>query len=400
MASQKIRRLNDHTWCMGLDDLLTGTPEVCDSLVNYVSSTVNVDNVFIGSLTWEYYDIQCCIHYLERINRACKLVLILDESYRCHSDQLRDIQTVFIDFFALKSWYEVYIRKSSNLNPGWNHSNAQFLFPTGKPNKLHRLGLLYRFFKQGLLNRCKWSLIMPKNLWKPCHRYVDLPFDQYQSFVLERLQTVDGIPIKSDDNSVTPINWPYDGKELYGKTCIKVISETHMNSHTCFITEKTYDTILNRQPFIIAGDLGSLKELRRKGFNTFENYLKIQNYDHIENPSDRLDAVVENVEFFLDTYHQHIDSIGKDIEQNVATMEKLIEHNLLTLTTLQQSLNIKEHSVWTILPFAGALDTWVLFYYNIKDQSWPDCYNEKDFYLLPKYIQQECVETFGYSPKI
>lgn len=39
---------------------------------------------------------------------------------------------------------------------------------------------------------------------------------------------------------------------------------------------------------------------------------------------------------------------------------------------------------------------WLTFYYQIKDPSWPDCYTEEDFQLLPKEVQKECIEIFGY----
>lgn len=41
---------------------------------------------------------------------------------------------------------------------------------------------------------------------------------------------------------------------------------------------------------------------------------------------------------------------------------------------------------------------WADFYNSIKDASWPNCDHEKDFALLPDYIQQECKEVFGYQP--
>lgn len=44
------------------------------------------------------------------------------------------------------------------------------------------------------------------------------------------------------------------------------------------------------------------------------------------------------------------------------------------------------------------MSTWVEFYTDIKDPAWPDCANEADFVNLPKHIQQECTEVFGYIP--
>lgn len=43
---------------------------------------------------------------------------------------------------------------------------------------------------------------------------------------------------------------------------------------------------------------------------------------------------------------------------------------------------------------------WINFYEQVKDTSWPDCYCEDEFYNLPLYIQEECIITHGYRPKI
>ena len=44
------------------------------------------------------------------------------------------------------------------------------------------------------------------------------------------------------------------------------------------------------------------------------------------------------------------------------------------------------------------MTTWVEFYNQIRDPAWPDCEQEEQFVRLPKYIQKECCETFGYVP--
>lgn len=44
------------------------------------------------------------------------------------------------------------------------------------------------------------------------------------------------------------------------------------------------------------------------------------------------------------------------------------------------------------------MSTWIEFYNDIKDASWPDCSNEDDFLTLPAHIQSECIDVFGYVP--
>lgn len=43
---------------------------------------------------------------------------------------------------------------------------------------------------------------------------------------------------------------------------------------------------------------------------------------------------------------------------------------------------------------------WVDQYNKIKDQSWPDCSTFKDFYLLPDWMQEECINIHKFSPDI
>jgi organic radical activating enzyme len=44
------------------------------------------------------------------------------------------------------------------------------------------------------------------------------------------------------------------------------------------------------------------------------------------------------------------------------------------------------------------MSTWVEFYNEIKDPSWPDCNDEGQFDSLPAHIQHECITVFGYTP--
>lgn len=44
------------------------------------------------------------------------------------------------------------------------------------------------------------------------------------------------------------------------------------------------------------------------------------------------------------------------------------------------------------------MSAWQEFYQQIRDSSWPDCEHEQDFDQLPKHIQDECINQFGYTP--
>lgn len=44
------------------------------------------------------------------------------------------------------------------------------------------------------------------------------------------------------------------------------------------------------------------------------------------------------------------------------------------------------------------MTTWQEFYTEIRDPSWPECDKESEFEQLPKHIQLECIDVFGYTP--
>jgi hypothetical protein len=68
--------------------------------------------------------------------------------------------------------------------------------------------------------------------------------------------------------------------------------------------------------------------------------------------------------------------------------------------------------VWKLLPYdrqkfssirpevktinKDAKTQWLNFYDQVKDESWPDCSSEEEFYNLPKEIQDECINIHGY----
>lgn len=62
------------------------------------------------------------------------------------------------------------------------------------------------------------------------------------------------------------------------------------------------------------------------------------------------------------------------------------------------SVNIETHS-YTTDRTTNSKTAWLSFYEQIRDPTWPDCDHESDFKLLPKYIQKECIEVFGYRQK-
>tara|TARA_B100002003_G_C14080069_1_gene519585 strand:- start:488 stop:1384 length:897 start_codon:yes stop_codon:yes gene_type:complete len=177
----------------------------------------------------------------------------------------------------------------------------------------HRMLLLTMLYERGLISSgmisCrkiepedyeifKQNLRVHFNLWGG--KYED------RVFVNEKLKTLKEIepmtPMVVDvenifatggtgkDNHAETLNiFPYE------QTLFSLISETNFVQNTLFITQSTWKAVLNRHPFIIAGNPGVIKYLRNEGFKTFHPYID-ESYDEIKNPYKRMVMIIDEVE--------------------------------------------------------------------------------------------------------
>lgn len=100
---------------------------------------------------------------------------------------------------------------------------------------------------------------------------------------------------------------------LYQQSFLQVVTETVFYYPVTFFSEKTSKPILNKRPFVIVGPVGSLASLRSLGFKTFSDYWN-EEYDTIEDPSKRLIAIVDIIEWVCNQPIEDIRSLCKDME--------------------------------------------------------------------------------------
>jgi len=116
------------------------------------------------------------------------------------------------------------------------------------------------------------------------------------------------------------------------------ISDTDIHHQTLFfITEKTYRTILMKQPFILFSNPYALKYLKNDGYKTFSPFID-ESYDTIENLADRQNAIINEV--------CRIHSM-KELEFNylLTKCREIAEYNYTNLMTRESD---KFHNtVWT-----------------------------------------------------
>ena len=111
---------------------------------------------------------------------------------------------------------------------------------------------------------------------------------------------------------------------------VNIVSDTIFDYPKKFITEKIFQAISYNRPFIYIGPSGTLKFLRSKGFKTFDNIFD-ENYDLIEDPNQRLEAIMNLVKK-ISTYPI------SDIKQMITKSTDTILHNHNNIVSLRKHL--------------------------------------------------------------
>lgn len=337
---------------------------------------------------------------VQKVDR--KIIWLLTDSFYSDKQKQRmkqiDQNLYFIEFDLLFLHFEIDLYKTSLPNDHWNSSAKNFLFLTGKPDRLNRIRLLYKFYKKNLLSNCTWSFFLNAELEVSCRGFLKEVSDQeYIDFIASHQRNPDKISVAFvPGKSCHCDGYPFD-KKLFSESAFRVIAETMM-IHP-IISEKTWVTIANRLPFIMAGYPGTLDILKNQGFRTFEKYLPIDNYDSIQDNEHRLDSIVKNTQYWISNIDIHKEDIAEDIEFNFQLLSKKIKDTVSQFDKLYSELGDISFEKFRILPMPIQRTNWINFYYGIKDPSWPDCWTEKDFFQLPQHIQQEMKEVFQYCPK-
>ncbi len=100
---------------------------------------------------------------------------------------------------------------------------------------------------------------------------------------------------------------------------ISLVSETDISPHYTFLTEKTFKRFAWKHPFLIWGNPYSLEHLRNLGYRTFSPWIN-EEYDDIQNPKKRFDALFAEIE--------RLSAMSlEDIHQMYLEMIPVLEHN-------------------------------------------------------------------------
>jgi len=222
---------------------------------------------------------------------------------------------IFFDFFIWRAFNEIVNKKKSKVNCSWNPNADRYLFLTGNPNRINRAGLLGLLQHHDLLGRCDWSFFAHQKL-KTASEDLFAKFckDDFDSIVQRQTRSPDNIRPTMQPYSLHYGGIPYN-EQIFSQALFRLISETSMTEVRPWLTEKTWITVLNRTPFVIAGDRFSCDHMRSMGFEAFDTMFDIPSYDNLSNEIDRMHAVVQHVQQWLSGNYD-ADIVSAAVEHN------------------------------------------------------------------------------------
>lgn len=345
-----------------------------------------------------------------------KIFFLVDSWWEKYDAQIKKIafdDVLYIDYFIYRIHKELLEHNRSPVAYRWNSNSNKFLFLTGFPYRFNRIRLLKKLDEVGLMSNAEWSLhcddqdLVTK---ARMHQLVpEMSTTELNNLISKYRRNPDQITLRSTDGGYNGL--PYNVK-LYTDTGFSVIPESLYDSkyHPWF-TEKTWKAIANHHPFIIAGVPGSLSKLNQMGIVTFDEFLLVKNYDTIECPEARLDAIVANIGWWQQNIHKYKYAINESVIHNREVFGNLYLENAERIRQfctrndfeyLANDLIATEDRRPDIYP-SDQVEAEMHrnrifnnFYNSIKDSSWPECRSEKEFANLPDYIQKECEDVFGY----
>ena len=285
--------------------------------------------------------------------------------YQSNLDQ-RSLAYEILDWdFPVNQMYQSY-KDKLHLVHEWNPAANKFLFLGGVPSRPNRIGLMSKYYDANMLDAGVWSFFPP---WtdddqKWCREHLNHYTDEkYAEFLKYCDRAVDDkYSVSKDysrvsgkemaDRGLLDSPWLNDcgwiDPNVFYDTSVSIISEGSCYPPATdfeFLTEKIWRAVINNHPFIVADHPDRFAFMKHRGLRTFENYLHIPEYAYIENEETRLDAVVANTGYFLDTVADNIEQINIDIDHNRTVMFDILKRDQKMIEWLKTELSVSQSSI-------------------------------------------------------
>jgi hypothetical protein len=136
------------------------------------------------------------------------------------------------------------------------------------------------------------------------------------------------LPRNIEERRAEDSGWRWDTliPKVVSKTYFNVVTETHneivYDDYDLFITEKTCKALIT-QPFIVIGNYGTLRHVKKLGFETYPELFD-ESYDLIENPKDRLEFILDEIERLCNMDKNELEKIYKSVLWKIKHNRKIM----------------------------------------------------------------------------
>lgn len=265
---------------------------------------------------------------------------------------------------VVKNAYKPHLTKIAD----YSVDQDKFIFLTGRPARPNRIGLLSKIYDADLLKHGVWSFFPPWNNvdaeWcrQYLKRYNDIEYANFISFCTKSLdknneyeQCKTFLGVYEGNKWHDIVKQPYIQNpsfmdiSLYNNVKLSVVSEGPIYWEWCsdrfYLTDKTYREILMKKPIIIAGYVEQYQCLKDMGFKTFDDYFLIKDYGLIPDEEERLDAIVKNIEYFMQHSSETFEKIKKDVDFNYKLLYSYFNSQDNFLIYLRAKYNLSKAEV-------------------------------------------------------
>lgn len=285
--------------------------------------------------------------------RSKKMMLLVDCSFEGNKRYIEDWWNAVGNYYRLKPSDVIFLTgaDAEHLYPEYNVINVNLfemkcVFETrrnqpvqitnlphkkficlNRLSKAHRVFIMLGLLERGLLDECHWSYYNTDGstaLPSDIHAKLDEPLFTQKHNYSEKLirQFADMIPYSVDSNASrqTP-HMPEDlFSDMYQNVDFMLINETiYESSEGLFLTEKTFKALVNKKPFVICGQPGSIQKLRKRGYDTYD-YLVDHSYDLATDSRRAQQVLDETTRLCSVDFDEYRDRIQESAEHNIKVL--------------------------------------------------------------------------------
>jgi hypothetical protein len=228
----------------------------------------------------------------------------------------------------------------------------KFLCNNKTMTKEHRASMAYFTIKYDLLNEGKFSFIQKVDkdtLKSQISKIIENPNEEYIQNI------VDILPYELDTHHLSPNEKTNFGatnnmKDWYSDTYINLVTETFFGKNV-FLSEKIFKPLSNLQAFIVLGDYGTITELKRLGFKTFEPFID-ESYDLEMDSKVRIKKIEKEIEKLknksIEEIHEWYYSIKNILLHNQKQMYSFKNYECFEEIFEKIKLDYKKQTTWNL----------------------------------------------------